>query len=91
MSELLIFRERGQLTTAMLRSAWCPLEAGDDGQEQRMPPPTLPTPEVVEVKRVDHLPRVGAMLRALDVQETRAALLPPHARPEVTVGACVAA
>jgi transposase len=56
-----------------------------------MPPPTPPTPEVVDVKRLDHLPLVGAMLRELDVKETLDALIPPHARNEVTVGECVEA
>jgi Domain of unknown function (DUF4277) len=56
-----------------------------------MPPPTPPTPEVVDVKRLDHLPLVGAMLRELDVKERLDALIPPHARNEVTVGECVEA
>jgi hypothetical protein len=46
---------------------------------------------VVDVKRVDHLPLVGAMLRELDMKERLEALIPPHARHEVTVGECVAA
>lgn len=56
-----------------------------------MRPPTTPTPEVVEVKRLDHLPLVGAMLRELAVKETLEALIPPHERHEVTVGECVEA
>jgi transposase len=56
-----------------------------------MRPPTFPTPEVVEVKRVDHLPLVGAMLRELAVKETLDALIPPHKRHAVTVGECVEA
>src|SRR5215475_6327866 len=56
-----------------------------------MPPLTPPTPEVVDVKRLDHLPLVGAMLRELDVKERLDALIPPHARNEVTVGACIEA
>jgi transposase len=56
-----------------------------------MPPPPTSTPEVVDVKRLDHLPLVGAMLRELAVQETLDALIPPHARNEVTVGECVEA
>jgi transposase len=54
--------------------------------------PLIPlTPEVVEVKRLDHLPLVGAMLRELAVKETLDALIPPHERNQVTVGECVEA
>jgi Domain of unknown function (DUF4277) len=67
------------------------IDAGPDGKEKRMRPPTTPTPEVVEVKRLDHLPLVGAMLRELAVKETLDALIPPHKRHEVTVGECVEA
>jgi transposase len=56
-----------------------------------MLPLTPPTPEVVDVKRLDHLPLVGAMLREVTVKETLDALIPPHARNEVTVGECVEA
>jgi transposase len=56
-----------------------------------MQPPTLPTPEVVEIKRVDHLPLVGAMLRELMVKDTLDALILPHERHKVTVGECVEA
>jgi hypothetical protein len=42
-----------------------------------MRPPTPPTAEMVEVKRLDHLPLGGAMLRALAVQDTLEALIPP--------------
>ena len=56
-----------------------------------MPPPPPPAPEVVAVKRLDHLPLVGAMLRELAVQETLDALIPPPERHEVTVGECVEA
>jgi transposase len=56
-----------------------------------MQPPAIPTPAVVEVKRLDHLPLVGAMLRELAVKETLDALIPPHERHEVTVGECVEA
>jgi hypothetical protein len=89
MSELMIFRERGQSTSAMLRSSLCSMEASDDGKEKRMRPPPPPTPAVVDVKRLDHLPLVGALLRKLDVKETLDALIPPPARHDVPVGACV--
>src|SRR5262245_9305710 len=56
-----------------------------------MQPPPIPPPEVVEVKRLDHLPLVDAMLRELAVKETLDALIPPHERHEVTVGECVEA
>jgi transposase len=52
---------------------------------------TLPTPEVVEIKRLDHLPLVGAMLRELAVKDTLDAPILPHERHEVTVGECVEA
>jgi hypothetical protein len=45
-------------------------------------------PAVVDVKRLDHLPLVGAMLRELAVKETLDALIPPHERNAVTVGEC---
>jgi transposase len=54
-----------------------------------MPPLTPLTPEVVDIKRLDHRPRVGAMLREVAVKETLDALIPPHERNEVTVGECV--
>jgi hypothetical protein len=53
--------------------------------------PATPTPEFIDVKRLDHLPLVGAMLRELAVQDTREALIPPHERHAVTVGECVEA
>ena len=56
-----------------------------------MPPPATPTPAVVDVKRLDHLPLVGTMLRELTVKDTLDALIPPHERNEVTVGECVEA
>ena len=56
-----------------------------------MRPPTTSTLEVVDVKRLDHLLIVGAMLRELAVKETLDALIPPHKRHEVTVGECVEA
>jgi hypothetical protein len=56
-----------------------------------MQPPPIPTPEVVAVKRLHHLPLAGAMLRELAVKETLDALIPPQERHEVTVGACVEA
>lgn len=51
----------------------------------------IPNPEIVEVKRLDHLPLVGAMLRELAVKDTLDALIPPHERHAVTVGECVEA
>jgi transposase len=54
-----------------------------------MQPLTPLTPEVVDVKRLDHLPLVGAMLRELAVKETLDALSLPHERNKVTVGECV--
>jgi hypothetical protein len=62
------------------------METGHEGQEEQMQPP-----HVVDVKRLDHLPLVGAMLRELAVKETLDALIPPHERHEVTVGECVEA
>lgn len=56
-----------------------------------MRPPTPPTPEIVDVKRLDHLPVVGAMLRELAVQDTLDAFIPPHQRNAVTVGECIEA
>ena len=53
--------------------------------------PATPTPESADVKRLDHLPLVGAMLRELAVHETLDALMPPHERNAVTVGECVEA
>jgi hypothetical protein len=38
-----------------------------------------PPPEGVEVKRLDYLPLVSAMLQGLDVRETLEALIPPCA------------
>jgi predicted ATPase len=40
-----------------------------------MKAPALPTPEIVDVKRVDHLPLVGARLRELAVKDTLDALI----------------
>jgi hypothetical protein len=53
--------------------------------------PTLLTPEVVDVNRLDHLPLVGAMLRELAVKDTLDALMPPHERHAVTIGECIEA
>ncbi len=50
-----------------------------------------PTPEIVDVKRLDHLPLVGAMRRELAVKDTLDALIPPHERHAVTVGECIEA
>jgi transposase len=54
-----------------------------------MRPPAPPAPEVVDVKRLDHLPLVGAVLRELAVKDTLDALMPPHARNAVTTGECI--
>ncbi|MFN3476938.1 MAG: IS1634 family transposase, partial [Candidatus Methylomirabilales bacterium] len=43
-------------------------------------------PEVVGVKRLDHLPLVGAVLRYLEVKDTIDQLLPADPRHEVTAG-----
>jgi transposase len=67
------------------------MDAEHDGQEERMRPPTLPPPEVVDIKRVDHLPLGGAMRRELAVKDTLDALILPHERHAGTVGACVEA
>jgi hypothetical protein len=56
-----------------------------------MIPPATPTPEVVDVKRLDHLPLVGAMLRELAIKDTLDALIPRHERNAVTVGECIEA
>jgi hypothetical protein len=56
-----------------------------------MKAPAPPTPEIVDVKRLDHLPLVSAMLRELAVQGTLDALIPPHERHVVTVGECIEA
>jgi transposase len=53
--------------------------------------PAISDPAVVDVKRLDHLPLVGAMLRELAVKETLEALIPPHERNAVTVGECIEA
>ena len=45
-----------------------------------MKAPALPSPEIVDVKRLDHLPLGGAMLRELAVKDTLDALLPAHDR-----------
>jgi hypothetical protein len=63
----------------------------DGKEEDQMKPPAALDPELVDVKRFDHLPLVGAMLRELAVKDTLDALLPPHERNEVTVGECVEA
>jgi hypothetical protein len=56
-----------------------------------MIPPATPTPEVVDGKRLDHLPLVGAMLRELAIKDTLDVLIPPHERNAVTVGECIEA
>src|SRR5215510_2040711 len=67
------------------------MDSGRDGQEESMRSPATPTPELINVKRLDHLPVVGAMLRELAVKDTLDALIPPHARHAVTVGECIEA
>ena len=56
-----------------------------------MQSPATPNPAVVDVKRLDHLPLVGTVRRELRVKDPLDALIPPHARHEVTVGECVEA
>ena len=56
-----------------------------------MKPLTAPTPAVMAVKRLEHLPLVGAMLRELAITDTLDALIPPHERNAVTVGECIEA
>ncbi len=56
-----------------------------------MQSPVALDPQFVDVKRLDHLPLVGAMLRELAVKDTLDALIPPHERNAVTVGECIEA
>jgi hypothetical protein len=56
-----------------------------------MQSPGVLDPQFVDIKRLDHLPRIGAMLWELAMQETLDALVPPHKRNAVTVGECVEA
>jgi hypothetical protein len=56
-----------------------------------MKAPAPLTPEIVDVKRLDHLPLVGAMRRELAVKDTLDALIPAHDRHVVSVGECVEA
>src|SRR5919197_4818172 len=56
-----------------------------------MKAPVTSTLEIVDVKRLDHLPLIGAMLRELAVKSTLDALIPPCGRNVVTVGECVEA
>jgi transposase len=46
---------------------------------------------MVDVKRLDYLPLVGAVLRELAVQDTLDTLIPAHDRNVVSVGECVEA
>jgi hypothetical protein len=62
-----------------------------DVMEEWMQSPATPNPAVVDVKRLDHLPLVGTVRRELRVKDPLDALIPPHARHEVTVGECVEA
>jgi Domain of unknown function (DUF4277) len=57
--------------------------------EEGMKSPVAPDPQFIEVRRLDHLPLVRAMLREVAVQDILDALIPPHERNEVTVGECV--
>src|SRR5262252_9000284 len=81
----------GSSTHGLLLGSLRHMEAGPEGKEARMRPLTPPTPEMVEVKRGEHLPVVGAMLRELAGQETLEAFIPPHQRHAVTVGEGMAA
>jgi Domain of unknown function (DUF4277) len=53
--------------------------------------PARSDPAVVDVKRLAHLPLVGALLRELAVRAHLDALIPPHERHAVPVGECVEA
>jgi hypothetical protein len=64
---------------------------GHEGREPGRRAPATPTPQRAEVNRWDPLPLGGARRRELAGQATRAALLPPHARHAVSVGAGVEA
>jgi Domain of unknown function (DUF4277) len=59
--------------------------------EEGMQSSATPNPAVMDVKRLDHLPLVGTMLRELTVKDTLDALSPPHEHHAVTGGECVAA
>jgi transposase len=56
-----------------------------------MKAPVTSTPQIVDIKRLDHLPLVGAMLRELAVKDALDSLIVPHERNAVTVGACIEA
>jgi Domain of unknown function (DUF4277) len=56
-----------------------------------MKAPVTSTLEIVDVKRLDHLALVGAMLRELAVKDTLGALIAPHERHAVTVGESIEA
>jgi hypothetical protein len=68
-------------------TSWEQMQAWADGMQR----PVALAPQGLAGTRVDHLPRGGALLRELAGQDTLAALIPPQARPAVTVGACLAA
>jgi uncharacterized protein DUF4277 len=46
-------------------------------------------PHMVDSKRLDHLPLVGAMRRELTVKATLDTLIAPHERKAVSVGECI--
>ena len=56
-----------------------------------MQAPAPRTPALVAVKRLDHLPLVGALWREMAVKATLDTLIPPHERHAVTVGECIEA
>jgi hypothetical protein len=85
-----MFAERRPYTTLLPglsgRKA-CP--KGQAAKPRRSPAP--PAPAGSDGNRLAHLPLVGARRRELTVQDPLAALIPPHERHAVTVGACRAA
>ena len=76
---------------AILLTSLSHIASEHEAQEQRRTAPVPSTPEMVDVKRLDHLPWVGAMLRELAVKDTLDARIPPHERHAVTVGECIEA
>jgi len=49
----MIFQYEGTAPSALLLTALSHLDAGPDGQEERMKAPAPPTPEMVDVQRLD--------------------------------------
>jgi hypothetical protein len=81
------FDEQRRWTRAILLARLKGFHAWQEGQEEeRMRSPPTPVPEVMDVKRLDHLPLIGAILRALAMKDPIDALIPPHKRHAVTVG-----